>query len=146
MRKTAIEELDETALTTFGARLQYCRIKAGLSQGDLATMFSVSKAAVSAWERYGTQVRFEVLMPLARLFKVTVEWLIEGDGPVPDIQPVSVPSAATGGQEKRDRLTAGLSPLQSAAMDALARAFRADAIPTPRCIELLTEWEQLAAA
>jgi transcriptional regulator with XRE-family HTH domain len=145
MRKNSIEDIDEGSLTTFGARLQYCRTKAGLSQGDLATMFGVSKAAISGWERQGTQVRFEVLMPLARLFKVSVEWLIEGAGPVPDVQAVSHAEVALGRVDRRDHLSAGLSPLQAAVIDALARAFRKGAIPTKVCLELLTEWEQLAS-
>lgn len=144
MAKATIAAAGTEDLKTFGARLQFCRKRAGISQSELGKLFGVTQGAVVGWERQGTQVRFEILMPLARLFNVSVEWLLEGEGSLPDVQPLAANSASHDASQ-REMVTKGLSPLQIAAVDALGRAFRKGAIPTPKCLELLTEWEQLAS-
>lgn len=147
MTQPASYPADAEALTTFGARLQFCRKRAGMSQAELGKLFGVTQGAVVGWERQGTQVRFEILMPLARLFNVSVEWLLEGDGPLPDVQPLAVTKGSpASAAQSADSATKGLSPLQVAAVDALGRAFRKGAISTEKCLGLLTEWERLASA
>lgn len=146
MTKSVDTPAEAEALTTFGARLQFCRKRAGMSQAELGKLFGVTQGAVVGWERQGAQVRLEILMPLSRLFKVSVEWLLEGDGPLPDVQPLAAKSASQSTSLQQEPVTRGLSPLQVAAVDALGRAFRKGAIPTEKCLSLLTEWEHIACA
>jgi transcriptional regulator with XRE-family HTH domain len=139
------EKSEARTLATFGDRILYCRKKAKLSQTELGEMFGLTQGAVGWWEKQGAQPKLEVLMPLARLFNVSIEWLLEGDGPKPEVRPVV---KSTGKIEKTgstDSLgLAGLSPLQVAAVDALLRAFQKSRIPNGKCLELLTEWETQA--
>ena len=61
-----------------GARIRQCRQQRHLKQGDLAASLSVSPQAVSKWERGENAPDITVLVPLARLLGVSIEWLLGG--------------------------------------------------------------------
>lgn len=62
---------------SFGEKLQTLRRKAGLSQEDLAGQLEVSRQAVSKWERDSGYPETEKILRMARLFQVTVDYLLK---------------------------------------------------------------------
>lgn len=65
-------------LTELGARIKKRRELRGLRQSDLASALRVSPQAISKWERAENAPDIVVLVPLARLLDVSVEWLLGG--------------------------------------------------------------------
>jgi class 3 adenylate cyclase len=65
-------------LQELGARIKQRREARGLRQSDLASGLRVSPQAVSKWERGENAPDIVVLVPLARLLDVSVEWLLGG--------------------------------------------------------------------
>jgi transcriptional regulator with XRE-family HTH domain len=61
---------------TFGEKLQRLRQKAGMSQDALAEKLSVSRQAVSRWERDETMPETDKVIALADLFGVTTDYLL----------------------------------------------------------------------
>lgn len=61
---------------TFGEKLQRLRQKAGLSQDTLAERLTVSRQAVSRWERDETMPEPDKIVALADLFGVTTDYLL----------------------------------------------------------------------
>lgn len=61
---------------TFAEKLMRLRKREGLSQEALAEALGVSRQAVSRWEQ-GTPCLMRKLLPCARLFHVSVEWLLD---------------------------------------------------------------------
>lgn len=68
-------------LGELGARIKQRREARGLRQADLAGALRVTPQAVSKWERGENAPDIVVLVPLARLLDVSVEWLL-GGGPI----------------------------------------------------------------
>jgi len=56
------------------SRIKGARIKAGISQAELARRMDISRASVSIWES-GGNVSQDNIIKLAALLKVTPEWL-----------------------------------------------------------------------
>lgn len=65
-------------LGELGARIKQRREARGLRQADLASALRVSPQAVSKWERGENAPDIVVLVPLARMLDVSVEWLLGG--------------------------------------------------------------------
>lgn len=65
---------------TFGERIYTLRKSAGLSQEELAERLDVSRQAISKWERGAGYPETEKLINMSRLFGVTVDYLLGGDG------------------------------------------------------------------
>lgn len=61
---------------SFGEKIQTLRKKAGLSQEELADQLGVSRQAVSKWERDSGYPETEKILRMARLFQVTVDYLL----------------------------------------------------------------------
>lgn len=55
-------------------RIKQARLKAGISQAELARRMSISRASVSIWES-GGNVSQENIIKLSKLLHVTPEWL-----------------------------------------------------------------------
>lgn len=71
-------------MNTLGDRIKYCRTQAGLSQQELAKMVDVdSKATVSGWEINRRTPEIATISKLAKIFNISLEWLIDGEGPSP---------------------------------------------------------------
>ena len=62
---------------TFSEKLVRLRKRAGLSQESLAEALGVSRQAVSRWEQGTTLPDAAKLLPCARLFSVSVDWLLD---------------------------------------------------------------------
>ena len=62
---------------TFGEKLTGLRKREGLSQEALAEQLGVSRQAVSRWEQGTTLPDGGKLLPCARHFGVTVDWLLD---------------------------------------------------------------------
>lgn len=62
---------------TFGEKLTRLRKREGLSQEALAERLGVSRQAVSRWEQNTALPDAAKLLPCARLFSVSVEWLLD---------------------------------------------------------------------
>jgi len=56
------------------SRIKKARIKAGISQAELARRMDISRASVSIWES-GGNVSQDNIIKLASILKVTPEWL-----------------------------------------------------------------------
>ena len=62
---------------TFGEKLTRLRKREGLSQEALAEKLGVSRQAVSRWEQGTALPDAAKLLPCAKLFTVSVEWLLD---------------------------------------------------------------------
>ncbi|MFA5449538.1 MAG: helix-turn-helix transcriptional regulator [Clostridia bacterium] len=60
----------------FKERLKELRREKGLLQQDLAKELNVSKSAVSGWEVGRNQPNYDVLLQLANMFEVSIDYLI----------------------------------------------------------------------
>lgn len=91
---------------TLASRLKSARQKARLTQADVARRFGINSQAVSGWERGEGGPSREKLAEIAKLYDVSVEWLLDGtDSPQADPSELSPPSTAT----VRDSVTNGHS-------------------------------------
>lgn len=60
-------------------RIKELRLEKGISQGQLAEMLHVAQGMVSYWEREKFDVPPGILMDLAKIFDVSVDYLIYND-------------------------------------------------------------------
>ena len=74
----------------FAERLQLARKRANLTQADVARALGVTPQAVSQWERGEAVPEHDKLVPLAKLYGVTVAWLL-GEGELPEDGPRPIP-------------------------------------------------------
>lgn len=63
-------------LRDLGARIRLQREKRGLKQNDIAHALQISPQAVSKWERGENAPDIILLVPLAKLLGVSVDWLL----------------------------------------------------------------------
>lgn len=61
-------------------RLIECRKAAGLSQTELAEKLGLSRQAISKWETGTVIPAAENLSALAKLYNVSLDWLVNGEG------------------------------------------------------------------
>jgi transcriptional regulator with XRE-family HTH domain len=78
----------------FGERLAMARDQAKMTQTEVAAIFDIKKAAVSAWEKGRNMPTIDRVAVLAAEFKVSAEWLITGAEAVwpfgPDVPPAEL--------------------------------------------------------
>ncbi|MDR1615640.1 MAG: XRE family transcriptional regulator [Syntrophomonadaceae bacterium] len=65
----------------FGERLKYLRKKQRLTQASLALMLNVSQQAVANWEGGKSLPDTGLLIQLARVFQISLDFLLEQDTP-----------------------------------------------------------------
>lgn len=63
-------------MQSFGQRLKALRLKAGLTQQQLAERIWVSKAAISNYELFERTPSPEILVKLSRVFHVSTDYLL----------------------------------------------------------------------
>ncbi len=63
-------------METLGQRLKILRIHNNLTQNQLARKLSVSKSVISAYENSQRMPSYDILIHLARLFKVSTDYLL----------------------------------------------------------------------
>ena len=102
---------------TLGQRIQELRKGHGLSQEALGEKLGVSRQAVSRWEMDGAVPEVDKLVAMARLFDVSLNELLQVEGPVPELSDGGAaageptPGPAGGGKERGRRLIPALSTL-----------------------------------
>jgi class 3 adenylate cyclase len=77
-------------LKKLGLRIKGQREKRRLRQADIAGALQISAQAVSKWERGENAPDISVLVGLARLLDVSIEWLLGGTSPETDTFPATV--------------------------------------------------------
>ena len=63
-------------MVDFGNRLKTLRIKNNYTQQQLATRLGVTKSVISAYETGLRMPAYETLISIARIFKVTTDYLL----------------------------------------------------------------------
>lgn len=132
-------KLENLPVGTFGDRLRYCRVHAELTQEALGRELNVTKGSVSSYEQGNNYPHVESLPILARLFDVSLEWLLSGGTDAPAISKhelkVSTPASA-------NLDTGTLTPLQVAARNLLTEVAEAGLLPNAECLELMMRWQE----
>jgi len=64
---------------TFHEKLKECREESGLSQNDIAERLSISRQAVSKWERGVNEPDIETIVRLSDIYNVTIDQLLRTD-------------------------------------------------------------------
>ena len=72
---------------TMGEKMQKLRKQKNWSQETLAEKLGVSRQAVSLWERGESMPEIDKLIPLARLFGVTADYLLDDTQEAPSEKP-----------------------------------------------------------
>ena len=75
---------------TLGQRIQAHRTRLGLSQEGLGDKLGVSRQAVSKWEADGAVPDTDKLIALSRLFGISLNELLQVDGPPPAGEPLPI--------------------------------------------------------
>lgn len=75
---------------TLGQRIQAHRTRLGLSQEGLGDKLGVSRQAVSKWEADGAVPDTDKLIALSKLFGISLNELLQVDGPPPAGEPAPV--------------------------------------------------------
>jgi transcriptional regulator with XRE-family HTH domain len=70
--------------TSLSQRIKQARLKAGISQAELARRMNISRASVSIWES-GGNVSQDNIVRLSKLLRVTPEWLQYEVGARPEV-------------------------------------------------------------
>lgn len=60
----------------FGNKLKTLRIQSNLTQAQLAAKLGLTKSVISAYENGVRMPSYEVLVAIARIFKVTTDYLL----------------------------------------------------------------------
>lgn len=63
----------------FPERLKQLRQKKGLTQQEIAELLGVKRNTYSDWENGKTEPNFEMVLKLADLFEVSLDWLFGRD-------------------------------------------------------------------
>ena len=66
-------------MMTFNEKLKECREEAGLSQNDIAERLSITRQAISKWERGVNEPDIETIVRLADMYNVTIDQLLRED-------------------------------------------------------------------
>lgn len=63
-------------IPSFGDRLRNLRLSRNLSQGKLAALLGISVPMIGLYENSSRMPSYEILIRMARFFKVTVDYLL----------------------------------------------------------------------
>jgi transcriptional regulator with XRE-family HTH domain len=95
-------------LGKLGSRIKVMREKRRLRQADVAAALRLSAQAVSKWERGENAPDIAVLVQLAHLLGVSVEWILSGVEAEPGTFPATVfATSLTGYAERAAQMTPG---------------------------------------
>lgn len=81
---------------TISEKIYRCRKTSGCSQEELAALLGVSRQSVSKWETGDALPEISKLLPMARSFGVTTDWLLDEEAEYP-YQPPAPPVSAGNG-------------------------------------------------
>lgn len=79
----------KTKKQTIGQRIKELRESRGLTQSQLAEELNFSDKTVSKWEKDGTEPDSETLVKLAKVFNVTLDYLLTGETALTETESVS---------------------------------------------------------
>lgn len=127
-------------------RLIECRKAAGLSQSELAEKLELSRQTISKWETGSVIPAAENLSALAKLYKVSLDWLVNGEESVrqqtegetaPQMEEESTQTAQLQKAVKRWRFAALVlaAMLLAAAVFAGVRYWKTTSEASEMCIE-----------
>lgn len=90
---------------SLGERIRSLRTGQNMSQNDLAESLKVSRQSVSKWETDGATPDLDKLLSISEIFGVTLDELIKGAAPMPDIRVPDAESSthAPGGKDAPTR-------------------------------------------
>ena len=88
---------------TLGTKIKKARIEAGLTQKDLADRLSVAFQTVSKWESGTTEPDLATLRAMARILKVSLEYLVSDDATTPS-KPIGTTRQLTSPMSERRRI------------------------------------------
>ena len=137
---------------TFGEKLTRLRKREGLSQESLAENLGVSRQAVSRWEQGTALPDAAKLLPCARLFRVSVEWLLDETRDWEDLsRAAEAPRGAEAPPVHRDRpwyiaggIVTGVGVLGLVVMGILSAVYPAVASEAPAGVEWVHVYTGLA--
>ena len=137
---------------TFGEKLTRLRKREGLSQESLAENLGVSRQAVSRWEQGTALPDAAKLLPCARLFRVSVEWLLDETRDWEDLsRAAEAPRGAEASPVHRDRpwyiaggIITGVGVLGLVVMGILSAVYPAVASEAPAGVEWVHVYTGLA--
>ncbi len=98
--------------------LKKLRESKGLSQQKLASLIGVSRSTVAMWESGKSQPSLEMLVELAQLFEVSVDYLL-------DVQSESTTAIPATQQSEIDKIFQGLTEDNQQKLLELARLYSA---------------------
>ena len=119
---------------TFGEKLVRLRRREGLSQEALAEALGVSRQAVSRWEQGTALPDAAKLLPCARLFSVSTDWLLdEAQGWEDQAEQASAEAPASGDGKwyLAGGITAGVGVLGMVVMGILSSVYPARMVEAP---------------
>lgn len=67
-------------METTGERIKKCRRVLGLSQADFANKIGISRITLARYESGERQPDAGVLLQISRIFKISIDWLLTGQG------------------------------------------------------------------
>lgn len=136
---------------TFGEKLTRLRKREGLSQEALAERLGVSRQAVSRWEQGTALPDAAKLLPCARLFSVSVEWLLDDARGWEDRAPETAAQEAAASAGHGDRpwyiaggIVTGAGVLGLVAMGIFSAVFPAVVSEAPAGVEWVHVYTGLA--
>ncbi len=71
---------------SLGERIRSLRTERNMSQNDLAESLKVSRQSISKWETDGATPDLDKLVSMSEIFGITLDELIKGAAPIPDMQ------------------------------------------------------------
>ena len=136
---------------TFGEKLTRLRKREGMSQESLAEKLGVSRQAVSRWEQGTALPDAAKLLPCARLFSVSVEWLLDDARGWEDRAPETAAQEAAASAWPGDRpwyiaggIVTGAGVLGLVAMGILSAVYPAVVSETPLGVDWVRVYDGLA--
>lgn len=64
---------------TIGMRIRECRVKKGITQGELAETIYTKKCTISAYETGKIDIKVSLLKDIAKILNTTAGYLMDGD-------------------------------------------------------------------
>jgi transcriptional regulator with XRE-family HTH domain len=136
---------------TFGDRLRALRRAHGWTQVELAQQLQVSRTTIAGYESQGKVPRDDLLVAVARLFGVSVDYLLLGEDKVPRNAEPPTPSdtGPTGLPEATDWKTLAQTLAEALKLQAeneRRRIEQVDAVAQANLARLLDHLDRLTAA
>lgn len=104
---------------TFGERVKQLRKQRKMTQGALAIRAETTQAAISGWETQGAEPDFAMLIRIADIFSITVDYLIGKTEHPYALERTPSPSITDHQQQLLDAYNKSCQPVQIAICDIL---------------------------